>query len=65
MYADSKDLAEKTVSDKVLKSRPDEIVLNNKSDGSQREFAGMVYNVFDKKTGLGANIKKWQLKNYS
>ena len=58
MYADSKDLAEKTVSDKVLKSRPDEIVLNNKSDGSQREFAGMVYNVFDKKTGLGANIKK-------
>ena len=58
MYADSKDLAEKTVSDKVLKSRPDEIVLNNKYDGSQREFAGMVYNVFDKKTGLGANIKK-------
>ena len=55
MYADSKDLAEKTVSDKVLKSRPDEIVLNNKYDGSQREFAGMVYNVFGKKTGLGAN----------
>ena len=42
VYADSKNLAKKTVSHKVLKDRAN-------------EFAGIVYKCFDKKTGLRAN----------
>ena len=43
MYANSKDLAEKTVSDKVFKGRAYEIALNGKYDGYERRLASAVY----------------------
>ena len=55
-YFDSKDLTERTISDKVLEDRAHEIARNHNYDGYQRAFASMVYNFFDKKTGLGAGV---------
>ena len=51
MYADSKDLAKKTVLDKVLKDRVYEIALNPQYDAYQRGFANIVNKVFDEKVG--------------
>ena len=42
-YSDSKDLAERTISDKILKDRADEISRNCNYDGYQRALACMVY----------------------
>ena len=58
MYADSKYLAKRNVSDKVSKDRAYQIVLNPQYDGYERGLSNMVYNCFDKKTGLGANVNK-------
>ena len=49
-YSDSKDLAERTISDKILKDRPYEIAGNRGYDGYQRALVSMVYKFFDKKT---------------
>ena len=49
-YSDSKDLVNRTISDKVLKDRTYEIARNCNYDGYQRALASMVYKVFDKKT---------------
>ena len=49
-YSDSKDLAERTISDKILKDRPYEIAGNRGYDGYQRTLVSMVYKFFDKKT---------------
>ena len=49
-YSDSKDLAERTISDRVLKDRAYESARNYGYDGYQRALARMIYNVFDKKT---------------
>ena len=46
MYADSKDLAKRTVSGKVLKDRAYEIALNPKFDGYQRGLVSMVHKGF-------------------
>ena len=43
MYADSKDLAKRTVSGKVFKDRAYEIALNPKFDGYQRGLVSMVH----------------------
>ena len=51
-YSDSKDVAKRTISDKVLKDRAYEIARNH--DEYQRALASMVYKFFDKKTGSGA-----------
>ena len=58
MYADSKDLDERTVSDKVLKDTAKKIILDPKYDGYQGELASMVCKVFDKKTRLGTNVNE-------
>ena len=49
-YSDSKDLAKRTISDKILKDRDYEIARNCKYDGYQRALASMVYKFFNKKT---------------
>ena len=49
-YSDSKDLAERTISDKILKDRPYEIAGSRGYDGYQRALVSMVYKFFDKKT---------------
>ena len=50
-YSDSKDLANRTISDKILKDRAYEIARNHKYDGYQRALASMIYKVFNKETG--------------
>ena len=55
MYCGNKDLAKKTVSDKILKATAFEIAINPTYDGYQRWLAPIVYRFFDEKTGLGAN----------
>ena len=64
-YGKSKDLAERTQSDKVLRDKAFKIASNPKYDGYQRELASMVYNFFDKKSsGSGiANEPSYQLVN--
>ena len=52
-YSDSKDLANRTISDKIVKGRAYETAINPKYDGYQRGLASMNYEFFDKKTGLG------------
>ena len=53
-YSDRKDLAKRTISDKILKNRVYEIAINPKNDGLQGRLASMFSNFFDKKTGSGA-----------
>ena len=55
-YSDSKDLAKKEQSDKVLKDKTFAIANNPKYDGYQRGLANMVYKIFGKKS-KGAGIK--------
>ena len=55
-YSDSKYLAKRTQSDKVLKDKAFEIANNPKYDGYRRGLASMVYKYFDKKS-KGAGIK--------
>ena len=57
-YSESKDLAKKTISDKVLKDRAHEIAKNWKYDGYQRASASMFYKFFDKKTGSGVSVNE-------
>ena len=57
-YSDSKDIAKRTVSDKVFKDRAYQIPRNPKYAGYQRGLASMVYKIFDKETGLGASVNK-------
>ena len=60
VYADSKDLARRTVSDRVLKETAYEIALNPRYDEFQRELASMVYTFFNKKVVLwaGASVNE-------
>ena len=48
-YGDSKDLAKRTASDKVLRNKAFNIASNTQYDGYQRGLASMVYKFFDKK----------------
>ena len=57
-YSDSKDLARKTISDKILKDTADEIARNCGYDGYQRALASMVYKFFNKKTGSGVGVNE-------
>ena len=52
-YSDSKDLAKRTISDKILKDRVYEIAINPKYDGHQRRLASTVHKFFVKKTEQG------------
>ena len=49
-YGKSKDLAQRTQSDKVLRDKAFKIASNPKNDGYQRGLASMVYKFFDKKS---------------
>ena len=49
-YGDFKDLARRTVSDKILHNRAFNIAKNPKYDGYQKGLALMVYKFFYKKT---------------
>ena len=57
-YSDSKDLAKRTISDKVLKERAYEIAKNPKHDGYRRALAMMVYKFFNKKTESGVSVNE-------
>ena len=57
-YSDSKNLAKRTISDKILKNRAYEIPRNCNYDRYQRALASMVYKFFDKKTGSGISVNK-------
>ena len=49
-YGDFKDLAKRTVADKVLRDKAFKIASDKKYDGYQRGLASMVYKFFDKKS---------------
>ena len=55
-YSDSKGLAKRTISDKILKDRAYEIARNRNYDEYQRALASMVYMFLDKKTGSGISL---------
>ena len=59
-YSNCKNLAKRTISDKILKDRAYEIARSHKYDGYQRTLATMVYRFFDKKTGLGLSVNEGQ-----
>ena len=63
VYGDFKDLARRTVSDKVLKCKGFSIAKNPKYVGYQRGLASVVYNFFDKKSRVSgvAALQKEQL----
>ena len=48
-YSDSKDLAKRTISDKILKDRAYESARNRNYDGYERALASMVCKFFDKR----------------
>ena len=59
-YSDSKDLAKRAISDKVLKGRAYEIARNRKYDKYQRALASMDYKFFDKKAESGVSVNEQQ-----
>ena len=59
VYCDSKDLAKRTISDKILKNRAYKTPINPinpKYDGYQRLLLSMGSKFFDKKTGSRAGV---------
>ena len=58
VYADSKDLVKRIVSDNVLKDRVYEISLYHKNGGQQKWLASVVYKFFDKKTRSGGRMTR-------
>ena len=57
-YSDSKDLAKRTVSDKILKGRAYEVAINRKYDGYQRALATIVYKFANEKRGSTAIVNE-------
>ena len=57
-YPDSKDLAKRTISDRIFNDRAFEIAKNCGFDGYERVLASMVYTFFDKKTESGINVNE-------
>ena len=57
VYADHKDLINRTEADKVLRDKAYDIASNPEYDGYQRALASMVYKFFDEKP-MGSGIKK-------
>ena len=65
-YGKTKDLVERTQSDKVLKDKAFKIASDPKHDGYQRGLASMVYKFFDKRSKGGGIVTKepnYQLAN--
>ena len=57
-YSDSKDLAKRIISEKILKDRAYKIARNCKYDGYQRELASMVCKLSDKKARSGVIVNE-------
>ena len=57
-YSDSKYLAKRTISDKILNDKTCKIDRNPKYNGYQRTLESMVCKYFDKKTGSGASVNE-------
>ena len=57
-YSDSKELARRIMSDKILKDRADETARNHKYDGYKRALGSMVCKFFDKITGSGVSVNE-------
>ena len=57
VYADHKDLINRTEADKGLRDKAYDIASNPEYDGYQRGLASMVYKFFDKKS-MGGRVKK-------
>ena len=55
-YSDSKDLANRTISDKIFKDKAYEIARNCGHGVHQKALASMVYKFFDKKTESGISL---------
>ena len=62
VYADHKDLINRTKSDKVLKDKAYDIASNPEYDGYQRGLASMVYKFFDKKSMAGPTAEPSSLE---
>ena len=65
-YGKSKDLVERTQSDKVLIDKALKIASDPKYDGYQRGLASILYKFFDKKSsrsGVAATEPNYQLAN--
>ena len=57
-YSDSKDVAKRTISDKILKDKTYEIARNCNYNGYQNVLPSMVYKFFDKKTEWGIIVNE-------
>ena len=57
-YSDSKDLTKRTISDKILKDRANEIARNRGYDGYQRVLASMIDKFFVKRTGSAVSVNE-------
>ena len=57
-YSDSKDLAMRTISHKILEDTAYEIARNCNYDEYQRALASIVYKFFDKKAGSGISVNE-------
>ena len=57
-YSDGKDIAKRTISDKVFKYRAFKTARNCRYDGYQEALASMVYMIFDKKKGSGISVNE-------
>ena len=60
-YGDFKDLARRTVSDKILRDKAFNIAKNPKYDGYQRELASIIYKFLDKKSA-GSGMANNEIK---
>ena len=63
-YFDTKELAGRTISDKILRDRAYEIARNNGYDIYQRALEIIVYKLFDTKTGSGISVNEQLVKYY-
>ena len=57
-YSDSKELAKRTILDKILKDIAYEIARNCGYDGYQRALASIAYKFFDKETGSEISVNE-------
>ena len=60
-YGDFKELARRTVSDKILRDKAFNIAKNPKYDGYQRELASIIYKFLDKKSA-GSGMANNEIK---
>ena len=58
MMQHNKDLAKRTISDKIFKHKASEIARDQKHEGFQRALTGMAYTFFDKKIGLRVSVNE-------